>query len=184
VSRDTCDVTKSSSSDEPQREVADTPQETSADTEYLWIPANQPKYIRRPIIITSEHAQLMEELSAIDDRNWGEEALLGCLRRLESGGATEAAEVKVHDGWALDEEFCLVYASPWGPTVGVRIHHDGDQFEAAYTYDPSPNEFGIDIADFTVAEPLGTYADHLILDSYGLGWWGDHPLPPERPRRE
>ena len=69
MSRDTCDVTKSSSADEPKREVADTPQDTSADTEYLWIPANQPEYIRRPSIITSEHAQLMEELIAIDDRN-------------------------------------------------------------------------------------------------------------------
>ncbi|MFB2597460.1 hypothetical protein ACEXQE_06695 [Herbiconiux sp. P17] len=169
---------------DPPRDVSYPGQQAFGDTEYLMIGVKQPTRARSPIIITIEHAHLMEELSAHGHRSWGEKALLGCLCRLESGGPTEAAEVKVHEGWAADDEFCLIYTSPWGPTVGVRVHRDGDQFQSAYTDEPSPDEFGVDFADFTIAEPLGTRADHLVLDSDGLGWWGDQPLPPARLRRE
>lgn len=77
----------------------------------------------------------------------------------------------------MDDGFCLVYRSPWGPTVGLRVVADGDQFEAAYTDEPTAGDFGVDIADFSVAEPLGSRADDLAFDSDGLGWWGDAPLP-------
>lgn len=96
------------------------------------------------------------------------------------GGPTEAAEVKVHDGWAFDDGFCLMYDSPWGPTVGVRVKASGNQFAEAYTSDPTAQDFGVDIADFTVAEPLGSYAYNLAFDSTGLGWWGDPPFPLHR----
>ncbi len=177
-------MTSRSNSEDSPRDISYTGQHFSRAPGYLMIGVNRPTRVRSQIIITIEHAQLMKELSAHGDRNWGEDTLLGCLRRLESGGPTEAAQVKVHDGWAEDDEFCLIYDAPSGPTVGVRVHRDGGQFQSAYIDEPSPDEFGIDIADFTVAEPLGTKANHLVLDSDGLGWWGDQPLPPARPRRE
>ena len=83
----------------------------------------------------------------------------------------------MHEGWPIDDGFCLVYRSPWGPTVGLRVAATGDQFEAAYTYEPTASDFGVDIADFSVAEPLGSRADDLVFDADGLGWWGDGPLP-------
>ena len=109
--------------------------------------------------------------------SWGEAALLACLRRLETGGPTSPEEVQVKDGCALDDEFCVVYSAPWGPTVGVRVHREGRLFRAGYTDDPTPEEYGVDIADFSIAEPLGTTIFLLKSDSHGLGWWGDRPLP-------
>ncbi len=45
-------------------------------------------------------------------------------------------------------------------TDGVRVKASGNEFAEAYTSDPTAQDFGVDIADFTVAEPLGSYADY------------------------
>ncbi|WP_354570507.1 hypothetical protein [Glaciihabitans sp. UYNi722] len=132
------------------------------------------------IKVTPEHLSLIDQLHRNPNQSWGESALLSCLDRLQAGGPTEAEEVKVHDGWAFDDGFCLIYKSPWGPTVGVRVEASGRQFIGAHADEPTAAEFGIDIADFTVAEPLGSSSYRLACDTTGLGWWGDRPFPLER----
>jgi hypothetical protein len=126
---------------------------------------------------------LLADLELIAAPTWGEAALRACLERLRAGGPTEAAHVKVEVGWAVDDGFCLIYRSPWGRTVGLRAVASGEQFSAAYTCDPTALDFGVDIADFAVAVPLGRQADDLVVDEDGLGWWGDAPFPVGRTKR-
>ncbi|WP_382304457.1 hypothetical protein [Herbiconiux sp. UC225_62] len=52
----------------------------------------------------------------------------------------------------------------------MRIVEDGEQFQSAFTFDPSPTEFGVDIADFTIGEPLGLRVHALVHDGNGVGW--------------
>lgn len=130
----------------------------------------------KQIDITPEHARMIRQLRETRDPSWGEIALLSCLEKLQSGGPTEAAEVKVHGGWAIDG-FCLIYDSPWGPRVGLRAVESGEQATDVHWDEPPAEAFGKDIADFAVAEPLGSVSDRLVVDSNGLGWWGDPPFP-------
>ncbi|GAA2067852.1 hypothetical protein [Leifsonia soli] len=127
--------------------------------------------------MTQSHSAAIDELWALPQRSWGQIALLSCLERLRSGGPTSTEEVTVVDAWAFDDGFCVVYGSPWGPTVGLRVTADGEQYDGAYTDDPTAEEFGTDIADFSIGEPLGRFADQLVFDAGGVGWWGDQPFP-------
>ena len=40
----------------------------------------------------------------------------------------------------------------------------------------TPEEFGQEVADFNIGEPLGAYGDILDVDADGPGWWGHIPL--------
>jgi hypothetical protein len=134
------------------------------------------------IAITAEHEALLEDLGAIPAPSWGQTALLACLRRLHEGGPTSPEEVRVVDGWAFPDGFCLIYEAPWGPMVGLRVTATGKQFLGGYVDSPTAEDFGTDIADFTVAEPLGTRIFFLVEDETGLGWFGDRPFPLSRSR--
>ncbi|GAG42300.1 unnamed protein product, partial [marine sediment metagenome] len=54
---------------------------------------------------------------------------------------------------------------------------DGAYSEPFAGGEPTAEQFGWEIADYAVAEPLGTRADHLVVDRAGVGWWGVAPLP-------
>ena len=139
---------------------------------------------------TPEHSALIAELGSAAQTTWGERALLACLRRLRDGGVTESDLVEIRDAWAFPEGFCVVYKSPWGPDVGVRVttRSTGGRspfhFQEVFTEDleqgPTAEEAGVTFADLAIAEPLGSIADELVYDADGLGWWGEEPLPGSR----
>ncbi|SDQ49942.1 hypothetical protein SAMN04489742_1356 [Arthrobacter crystallopoietes] len=99
-----------------------------------------------------------------------DEALLACLERLRDGGPTQWEDVEVHDAWSTPDAFAITYSWPWGPDVGLVRRRASMQGE-------DPVEAAQFIADFDVAEPLGTAAARLHYDRAGLGWWGDLPAP-------
>ncbi|WP_082473832.1 hypothetical protein [Curtobacterium sp. Leaf261] len=140
-------------------------------------------------MFSTQHAALIDATRAATVPTWSDRALLGCLEKLRDGGPTEWQLVTVHDAWPLQEVdgFCVVYTSPWGPQVGVRVTRDtpsGAPFYPSGLYaqplsggDPTAEEFGQEIADLGIAEPLGSRGSRLVMDGTGLGWWGDAPLP-------
>lgn len=142
------------------------------------------------VMHTPEHSALISQLESAGPSTWGEQALLACLRRLRDGGPTESDLVEVRDAWAFPTGFCVVYKSPSGPDVGVRIttHSTGGHpplyFPDVYADNPdsgpTADEAGVTFADFAIAEPLGSIAGQLVYDSDGLGWWGEDPLPASR----
>ena len=128
-------------------------------------------------MVTPEHAALIAELEAKANASWGAQALLACLQKLRDGGPTEASIVEVCKAAPLVDGFTIDYLSPWGPRVGL-VARRGQlrDFAGVYQADAdtlTPAEFGDEIADFFVGEPLGTYSDRLKYDEAGLGWWGD-----------
>ena len=132
--------------------------------------------------MTAQHRELIEELAAGPRKEWGESALLACLEKLRDGGPTEAALVEVYRAWAIQRGFKIVYLSPWGPTVGLTARAGQLQFFSNIycddpDADPTPEQFGMEVADFFVAEPLGRFSDVLEFDTDGLGWWGERTLP-------
>lgn len=132
--------------------------------------------------------ELIETLSAQHSRSWAATASLACLERLRDGGPTEWRLVTVHDAWPDDEigGFCVEYTSPWGPRVGLqvsRLAKGGAPFYLLDSYDGPEAEqdaraFGVEIADFSIAEP--GIPEALVKDASGLGWWGWGELPPAR----
>jgi hypothetical protein len=132
-------------------------------------------------VVTEQHAALIEQLDSASPTGWGERALLACLTRLRDGGPTEASIVEVYEAWPVDDGFKIVYLSPWGPRVGLTARLGAMQFfmniyADSLKSEPTPEEFGKEIADFFVAEPLGGYVDILEYDAEGLGWWGERRL--------
>jgi len=128
-------------------------------------------------MVTPQHLALIEQLASTPGEAWGRSALLACLRRLQDRGPTEAAIVEVYQAWPLEDGFQIVYLSPWGPRVGLTARRGKlEWFANVYVDDPgsepTPREFGMEVADYFVAEPLGKYAETLEFDSDGLGWWG------------
>ncbi|MGG7308354.1 hypothetical protein ACQXVK_14305 [Curtobacterium sp. AB451] len=136
--------------------------------------------------MTSErHAELIAGLESAASDEWGPRALLACLRKLRDGGPTEGRSVVVHDAWATEDGFRVVYDAPFGgPRVGV-IRDRGTSVDWLDVYttgdEPTPEEFGWEVADHNIGEPLGRHIDDLDLDADGLGWWGHRPL--RRPGR-
>lgn len=117
-------------------------------------------------MMTPRLEQLIDELGKAPERSWIQEVLLACLQRLGSAGPTEWQIVEVFDAWTAGDALHIVYTSPWGPVAGLIR---GTENPA----DEDPTECGEMIADFDVAEPLGTIAEHLTYDDDGVGWWGD-----------
>ncbi|MBB1198440.1 hypothetical protein [Curtobacterium flaccumfaciens] len=101
------------------------------------------------------------------------------MQKLRDGGPTEAEHIVVHDAWSTTESFRVVYDTPGGRRVGiVRDRRTTiDRLDVYATGDePTPEEFGREVADFNIGEPLGRYADVLELDADGVGWWGHTAL--------
>lgn len=119
-------------------------------------------------MLSARHEQLIDELEATATRTYLEEVLLACLLPLRDGGPTSWDEVTVHDAWVTDGYLAIIYTSPWGPKVGVVHTEDSLNRE-------KPAVAGWDLANFSIAEPLGSAADHLRYDAEGLGWSGDLP---------
>lgn len=105
-------------------------------------------------------------------RGWGEAALAACLERLNSSRVTQAWTVQVLDSWTeAGVAFCVVYRYPYFEGVlGIRRTFDED-VNGDRAVDPG--QFGRDVADYDIGEPLGTVADRLRLDESGIAWWGD-----------
>ena len=127
---------------------------------------------------SARHRELIGALAATASEEWGPRALLACLRKLRDGGPTEAALGVVHDAWATPDEFRVIYDSPWGPRVGIIRNRwtTVDHLDVYTTEDvATPEEFGQEVADFNIGEPMGRYLDILEIDADGLGWWGHIP---------
>jgi hypothetical protein len=122
------------------------------------------------------HESLIASLESLPEATWGEQALLACLCRLRDGGPTEHAIIEVHRAWPIENGFKVVYLSPWGPIVGLTAQRDDlEYFQRIYEQDETnltAESFGMEVADFYVAEPLGRYADVLEIGRDGIGWWG------------
>lgn len=131
------------------------------------------------------HARRIEQLRKRSTRSWSDLALLACLERLESGGPTEGRPVHVHDASPLDDTdgIWVVYSYPGGRPIGVRVLRTSSSehplyLDAAGAGDmDDPGEFGHEVADHVIGEPLGTIAGQLVDDSAGVGWWGEPPFP-------
>ncbi len=141
-------------------------------------------------VYTPEHRALVTSLEASALDAWGPRALLSCLRHL-GDEAGLGQKVSVQDAWAFDDGYCLIYQSPWGPPVGVRVTSSSTEGRPPFWYQhwltsdagfgPTPEEAGREFADLAIGEPLGSIVDSLVYDRHGLGWWGEAPLPPIRP---
>ena len=84
------------------------------------------------------------------------------------------------DSWTeADVAFCVVYRYPYFKgTLGIRCTFETDMYGSP----PSdPEQFGRDVADFDIGEPLGSVVERLRPDDKGIHWWGD--LGDELPRR-
>jgi len=127
-------------------------------------------------MVTESHSRLIAELEESTHLTWGGEALLACLSKLRDGGPTEYAIVDVLRAWPIDDGFKIVYLSPWGPEVGLTARlGELEYFQNFYQAEDdilTADEFGMEVADLYVAEPLGRYGDVLDFDSDGVGWWG------------
>jgi hypothetical protein len=127
-------------------------------------------------VVTDVHRSLLASLESSPEATWGEQALLACLRRLRDGGPTDYSIVDVIRAWPIDSGFEVVYLSPWGPVVGLTAQRgELEYFQGIYEEDGASltaESFGMEVADFYVAEPLGRYTEVLEVDSDGIGWWG------------
>lgn len=111
---------------------------------------------------------------------WAEAALAACLQHLPVSRVTEGRTVQVLDAWTeAGVAFCVVYRYPYfDGALGLRRTFETDM----YGEEPNdPDQYGRDVADFDIGEPLGTVAKSLKLDESGVHWWGD--LGPELPRK-
>lgn len=131
---------------------------------------------------------LIERLRARPPQSWSDRALLACLERLAAGGPTGGHLIHVHDAWPLDDAdgICVIYNDPGGRTIGLRVLRTSSSGHPLYLNAAAgdmnnPDDFGHEVADYVIAEPLGTIADQLVEDSDGVGWWGEQPFPDQRP---
>ena len=81
--------------------------------------------------------------------------------------------------WCETDEFRVIYSWTGGRRVGIIRNRETtiDRMDVYATGDiATPEEFGQEVADFNIGEPLGAYGDILDVDADGLGWWGHIPL--------
>lgn len=92
---------------------------------------------------------------------------------------TMGETVEMLAAWTDDEEcLCFVYQYPaFDGVLGLRCDTQTDMYGEAPT---DPGDFGQDVADFDIGEPLGTVVDVLRQDPQGVWWWGTlgTELPP------
>lgn len=121
-------------------------------------------------MFSARHEELIARLAAERGPSWLDECLASCLRRLRDGGPTEWHSVTVVDAWTDDDALSVVYEWTYlHETIGFRRSRPREPEESTAA------EFGIESADFFIAEPLGTRYDALRFDANGIGWWGDLP---------
>ncbi|MEJ7649243.1 MAG: hypothetical protein WKF57_09445 [Nakamurella sp.] len=153
--------------------------------------------------VTATHRDLLGQLASGPDSLWSTRALWACLEELRESVITEAAEVRVSDAWTDGPAaFCVVYCPPFQPEerVGLRRHQDDSEVQIVYGLGSSLFQshgtdqvderghadliaFGVAVAAFDIGEPLGNYADTLLRDSNGVGWWGSVDSVPPQPNR-
>lgn len=139
---------------------------------------------------SEQHVALVRDLYAESRPTWSHRALLACLERLMEGGPTDGHLISVFDAWSIParDGFCVIYSHPCGEKVGVCVlKTSSDDYPLFLNADGSldmnnAREFGVEVADYVIAEPLGSIADTLIYDNWGIGWWGEPPLPPKSER--
>src|SRR5665213_1058018 len=114
---------------------------------------------------TEAHVRLIADLRRPKNHTWVQMALLACLERLSEGGATEGAIVLVRDAWSgPGPRLNVIYQPPWMPfdvgCVRWRGSRDLNRVYGAEHGGPmTAMEFGWNVADWDIGEPLGTYAD-------------------------
>ena len=135
---------------------------------------------------TRAHLLLIEHLRAVTPKSWSTQALLSCLTRLAAGGPTEGHLVKVHDGWPTNDGtdgVCVIYSQPGTRRVGVRVLRTSSADHPLYLNAhggadlDDARDFGIEVADYVIGEPLGVVSSELTNDAAGVGWWGEPPFP-------
>ncbi|MBF6134218.1 hypothetical protein IU501_14575 [Nocardia otitidiscaviarum] len=94
---------------------------------------------------------------------------------------TEAWRIAVIDAWVEDEwTFVVVYRSPYfdGPlalrssTYDAHTNAFSSMSSPRLADAPDPVQFGRDVADFDIGEPLGAMRENLRVDGDGIHWWG------------
>jgi hypothetical protein len=131
--------------------------------------------------LTSQHPDVVTQKPEwTRTREWGEAALRACRDHLGVSHMTEAHTVQVLDAWTEDGvAFCVIYQYPYFDGVlGIRRTFDENMYGDDAT---DPDEFGRDVADFDIGEPLGTVVERLRVDAAGVHWWGD--LDDELPQK-
>jgi hypothetical protein len=116
--------------------------------------------------LTLQHDEAVERGSV----EWLHAALYACVTGL-SRSCTEGETVEVLAAWIDDDGLCVVYQYPYFD--GVLGFRTGTELDTDNEMALSAPEFGQDIADFNIGEPLGSVVDHLRQDAYGVHWWGD-----------
>lgn len=112
------------------------------------------------------------------------ESLLGLVAQktieifLKSGrdksGITEGVEIRhfwlEQDSDGQDIALCVVFDHP------TRYRLTGMRRESSsLPFIDDPDIQAVDLA-VEIAEPIGN--SQVVIDEYGINWWGDNPLPP------
>jgi hypothetical protein len=114
---------------------------------------------------------------------WAAAALAACLRALDHDDAALGLRlVNVRDAWLEGgQAMCVVYSHIWFPEgdLGLRRTFEEDAEAEEEEKDDDPDHFGSDVALYDILEPLGSVANHLRADEFGVQWWGalDEQLP-------
>lgn len=147
-----------------------------------------------PRLRSERHLALVTALATRDD--WAGRALHACLTQLLTSTVTEAGRVWVVDAWTETSDggsVCVLYRPPHdeGRVVGLRrsrqavLDHLADPSDwrigdlTTWGYDMGAGvraeEFGWNVADFDVGEPLGYVTTVLRYGADGadIGWWGN-----------
>ncbi|HVV76788.1 MAG TPA: hypothetical protein VHC43_12190 [Mycobacteriales bacterium] len=65
--------------------------------------------------------------------------------------------------------FCVIYRHAWHPELVLGYRAVAPQGDESFE---DVEEFGFEVANFQLREPLGTERARLSFDAAGVAWWG------------
>lgn len=122
--------------------------------------------------------QILQEFKALKSQDWSSRALIACLERLGSEGATDGHLAVVKNAWCGPrDEVSIVFRPPWSnELIGLRRWRLSPESESwpltADIENVSAEEFGAHIANWDVGIPFRVPAA-AWRDSSNIPWVGD-----------